>query len=271
MTAPKIFTPEYDARMRANESGGWWNAGMRAVAEQLLEEARLPERGVVLDVGCGSGQTMRWFVERHAGWRAAGLDITPDGVRAARRGGELVSRATALALPHPDASVDLVLTLDVVQHLPLAGGAANGSASGDGDRTALAEMRRVLRPGGWLFLRTNAQAFPRVPDDPRYDYRKYEPGALRSKLVEAGFEVVRLSRINALLGLAEIPRELKAAKEHGAGYQGVLAPPPRRRAFDPLLAAWLTLEGRAVRRGWRLPLGRALVALCRAGSAKETR
>ena len=32
MTSPKIFTPEYYARMRANEAGGWWNAGMRAAA-----------------------------------------------------------------------------------------------------------------------------------------------------------------------------------------------------------------------------------------------
>lgn len=258
MTGPMIFTPEYDARMRANESGGWWNAGMRGVAELLLAEARLPATGLVLDVGCGSGQTMRWFVERHPGWRARGLDVSLDGVRAARALGERVSRASALALPHADASVDLVITLDVTQHLPLTGG----------DRTALAEMRRVLRPGGWLFLRTNAQSFPATPDDPRYDFHKYRCRELRAKLEAAGFDVVRLSRINAVLGLAEIPRELTAARRNGAGYHGVPGPPPRRRPYHGMLAAWLRLEGRAVRRGWRLPLGRAIVALCRAGQGK---
>ena len=259
MTAPMIFTPEYDARMRANESGGWWNAGMRGVAEMLLADARLPGAGMLLDVGCGSGQTMRWFVGHRPGWRATGLDVTPDGVRAARVTGELVSRASALALPHGDASMDLVLTLDVLQHLPLGGG----------DRVALREMRRVLRPGGWLFLRTNAQAFPRTRDDTRYDFHKYAPAELRAKLAAAGFDVVRLSRVNALLGLAEIPRELRATRQTGAGYHGVLAAPPRPRALGGVLAAWLKLEGRAVRRGWRLPLGRTIVALCRAGQGEE--
>jgi SAM-dependent methyltransferase len=254
-----IFTPEYYARMRDNEAGGWWNTGMRAAAELLLADAALGERGIVLDVGCGSGQSVRWFLELRPGWRAAGLDLAPEGLSAARALGAAVSRASALALPHRGASVDLVLTLDVVQHLPLGGG----------DRTALGEMRRVLRPGGWLLLRTNAQAFPRTPDDPAFDFHKYEPAELRAKLAAAGFDVVRLSRINALLGLAEIPRELRARRRHGAGYHGILSTPGRRRALDRLLEGWLRLEGRAVRRGWRLPLGRAILALCRATQAKE--
>jgi SAM-dependent methyltransferase len=254
-----IFTPEYYARMRENEAGGWWNAGMRDVIELLLADARLPEAGVLLDVGCGSGQSMRWFLEQHPKWRTAGLDVSWDGLRAARALGQAVHRASALALPHPDASVDLVLTLDVIQHLPLRGG----------DRTALAEMRRVLRPGGWLCLRTNAQAFPRTRDDPEHDFHKYEPAELRAKLEGAGFRVERLSRMNALLGFAEIPRELRATRRHGAGYHGILAEPPRRRALDGVLRGWLRVEGRAVRRGWRLPLGRAIVARCRAGDGKE--
>ena len=60
----------------------------------------------------------------------------------------------------------------------------------------------------------------------------------------------------------------KATRRHGAGYHGILAK-PRRGPLDPLLRAWLLLEGRAVRRGWQLPLGRAIVALCRASGGKE--
>jgi SAM-dependent methyltransferase len=254
MTGPMIFTPDYYARMRENEDGGWWNAGMRDVIELLLSDTALAATGVLLDVGCGSGQSMRWFLERHPAWRSAGLDLSRDGLRAARALGQNVSRASALALPHADASVDLILTLDVIQHLPLDGG----------DRTALAEMRRVLRPGGWLCLRTNAQAFPPTRDDPAHNFHKYEPAELRSKLEAAGFRVARLSRINALLGLAEIPRELRATRRHGAGYHGILAEPRPRRALDRVLRGWLRLEGRAVRRGWQLPAGRAMVALCRA-------
>jgi SAM-dependent methyltransferase len=254
-----IFTPEYYARMRENEADGWWNAGMRGVAEMLLADAGLPQAGVLLDVGCGSGQTMRWFLRDRPRWRAAGLDVAGEGLHAARSLGQAVSRASALALPHADASADLVVTLDVIQHLPLGGG----------DRAALAEMRRVLRPGGWLLLRTNAQAFPRTTDDPAHDFHKYEPGELRAKLEGAGFRVHRLSRLNAMLGLAEIPREWRATRRRGAGYHGILTGAPRHGRLDPLLAAWLRLEGRAVRHGWRLPLGRAIVALCRSRGEQE--
>src|SRR5262245_42741687 len=151
MTGPRIFTPEYYERMRQLEGGSWWNAGMRDVAARLLERATLPPRGLMLDVGCGSGQTMSWFTGMYPGWRAMGLDVAWDGVAAAYRADVgLVCVASALTLPLPDRSIDLAITLDVVQHLPLEGG----------DERALAELRRVVKPGGYLFVRTNAQAFP---------------------------------------------------------------------------------------------------------------
>ena len=61
MTAPRIFTPEYYARMRELEAGSWWNAAMRDVAAMLLDDVQLPPIGTLIDVGCGSGQTLTWF------------------------------------------------------------------------------------------------------------------------------------------------------------------------------------------------------------------
>ena len=37
MTAPRIFTPEYYARMRELEAGSWWNAAMRDVAGNVAD------------------------------------------------------------------------------------------------------------------------------------------------------------------------------------------------------------------------------------------
>jgi SAM-dependent methyltransferase len=183
-----------------------------------------------------------------------GLDLALEGLQAAHRAGERVVLGSALELPLPEGLADLVITLDVLQHLPLRGG----------DVTALAEVRRVLKPEGYLFVRTNAQSFPATQDDFEFDFHKYEDSELREKLTRAGFEVVRLSRVNALLGLAEIPRELKAARSDGRGYHGIMAKPPHRGGLSHRLKRrWLALEGRAVSRGWRLPLGRTLVALCR--------
>src|SRR5262249_11160151 len=136
MSAPKIFTPEYYERMRALESDGWWNAGMRDVAAMLLQDAQLPDQGSLLDIGCGSAQTAVWFTSLLPSWHIAGLDVAMDGLKAADALGVAVTRASALDLPHGDGAFDAIISLDVIQHLPLGGG----------DVAAMAEMRRVLKP-----------------------------------------------------------------------------------------------------------------------------
>lgn len=251
--APLIFTPDYYQRMRELEHASWWNAAMRDVASSLLSLVPLPDRGRLLDVGCGSGQTMEWFQGLHPEWKTYGLDVAPEGLAAARMFGLTnILRASALDLPVATASMDLVITLDVLQHLPLGGG----------DARAMSEMARVLRPGGHLFVRTNGQSFPRANDDPKFQFHKYEPAELRDRLGVAGFRVIRLGRLNALLGLAEIPRELRARNaEHS--YHGLLSQPRQEPAWSAAAKrACLRLEGQLVKRGASLPLGRTIVAIC---------
>ena len=261
MSAPKIFAPDYYERMRALEEASWWNAGMRDLADRMLRLARLPARGTLLDVGCGSGQTMSWFRRQRPGWATLGLDVAREGLRAARVGAqERVLAGSALDLPLPDASVDAVVTLDVLQHLPLDGG----------DTRALAEIRRVLRPGGVLFVRTNAQALPRTPDDAGFSFHRYTTPELRRKLEAAGFRVCRIGRVNALLGLAEIPREMRARRTSAGAYVGLLAEVPSRGPAWRAKRAWLRAENALVAAGLSLPLGRTLVALAQVGRGNRS-
>lgn len=142
--APQIFTPEYYARLRELEATSWWNEGVRDIAEMLLHRSRIPDTGVLLDAGCGSGQTMSWFLGQHPRWTTIGLDVATDGLQAGRGDLLLVCCASTLQLPLADKTVDLVVSLDALQHLPLDGG----------DAIALAEFFRVMRPGGTLLVRT---------------------------------------------------------------------------------------------------------------------
>ncbi|HEX2723407.1 MAG TPA: class I SAM-dependent methyltransferase [Gemmatimonadaceae bacterium] len=252
--APRIFSEEYYARMRLLESASWWNAGMRDIAAALFRRARLGTSGLLVDVGCGSGQTMAWFLDEHPGWAAAGADLAVEGVTAARAFGLPVAVGNAMELPFQSASADVVITLDVLQHLPLSGG----------DVAAIAEMSRVLRPGGLFFVRTNAQSIPRATEDPANNFRKYEPRVLESKLKEAGLEILTLSRANGLLGLAEVARELRATRREGSGYHGILAVPGASRGLAySAKRAILRAEAGLIAAGIRLPLGRSIVALCR--------
>jgi demethylmenaquinone methyltransferase / 2-methoxy-6-polyprenyl-1,4-benzoquinol methylase len=99
----------------------------------------------VLDVGCGTGDLARQVARRYPGAEVVGADFTrPMLLNAARRNrrateGSRVQLlgATALQLPFPDASFDLVTNAFLARNLTsLAAG--------------LREMRRVLRPGGLL-------------------------------------------------------------------------------------------------------------------------
>jgi len=109
----------------------------------------LPEfdpRGLrVLDVGCGDAGVLIAFAE--AGAEATGIEpyerSVERGLVRAEEHGVRVDLRTGVAesLPFPDAAFDLVVLDNVLEHVQ------------DRDRT-LAEIRRVLRPGGLLYLVT---------------------------------------------------------------------------------------------------------------------
>jgi 2-polyprenyl-6-hydroxyphenyl methylase/3-demethylubiquinone-9 3-methyltransferase len=91
----------------------------------------------VLDLGCGKGRFGRALAERGA--CVVGLDLST-AMLAEAAGIDRV-RASARRLPFAPASFDLVIAVEMFEHLP----------AGSIDR-ALAEARRVLRPGGKLII-----------------------------------------------------------------------------------------------------------------------
>lgn len=103
----------------------------------------------VLDLGCGEGRhSIGTWLQGQV--HAVGLDLSlPDLCTARQRAAEFTPAAdgrqldfvqgSALSLPFPDASFDRVICSEVLEHLPDYQG-------------ALAEMRRVLKPGGLLCI-----------------------------------------------------------------------------------------------------------------------
>jgi ubiquinone/menaquinone biosynthesis C-methylase UbiE len=86
-----------------------------------------------LEVGCGTGLILE-RVQRVAR-RAAGIDLSPGMLELARRRGLDVQAASATELPFADGSFDVAYSVKVLAHI-------------QDIRTALAEMARVVRPGG---------------------------------------------------------------------------------------------------------------------------
>lgn len=91
---------------------------------------RLPRETRVLDAGCGEGVLVDEYADRLA---ISGVDANYSSAR--------VKTASLTALPFDDGSFDCALCLDVLEHL-----------SYEEQPRALAELHRVLRPGGELFV-----------------------------------------------------------------------------------------------------------------------
>lgn len=255
---PHVLTPAYYRRLHDIEEQHGWARGMRALAAELLGPLIHGQRGArILDAGCGTGGMLAWLQKAGAN-SASGIDISRDALHFCQdRGQRGLALGSALALPYLDDTFDVVLSTDVIQHLP----------DPPGDHLALVEAYRVLRPGGYLYVRTNSsfgigQPSSRQPTD----YRRYELGDLKARTRAAGFGVLRASYANCLPSLLAVGRRLWRGGQVGTQDAGlrVLVRPPALRWLDHALYAVLRLEAWRVGKLKRdLPFGHSIVILAR--------
>jgi SAM-dependent methyltransferase len=127
-----------DYRRPAHFGENWSPSRYRVLPYFAVEKAAAARPGMerILEIGCGSGWNMSRFAQY--GRRVTGIDVVPERVAlAASHGPALLG--SGLDLPFAAGAFDMVYIQHVLHHI------------GDVGR-ALAEVRRVLRPGGLLFL-----------------------------------------------------------------------------------------------------------------------
>lgn len=248
-TPVHVLTPEYYERLAALEREHWWWRGVRRVTQRVLRDRTGIRR--VLDAGCGTGAMLAW-AERDMATRPVGLDYSSDALKFCRaRTGARLLQGDAASLPFLDGTFDLALSLDVIQHLPRPGG----------DARAMAELARVLAPGGALLLRTNsACGYPAI-DAP--DYHRYTLREVRALVEQAGLRCERASYINMAPAIAlTLVRRLKGTTPTS---DPGLPPLPQRQGLPARAGmAWLSLEAAFIRHiGAPLPFGHSIVVLAR--------
>ncbi|MFA1543280.1 class I SAM-dependent methyltransferase [Actinomadura monticuli] len=118
-------------RIARIENDNWWYRERREILSAELLRFSVP--GTAVDIGAASGTGCRVLTEH--GWRATGVDLSPDAVALARAHGVEAYLGDARFLPLPPCAYDLALALDVLEHI-------------EDDARAAAEITRVLRPGG---------------------------------------------------------------------------------------------------------------------------
>jgi SAM-dependent methyltransferase len=233
--------------MAGIEDRHWWYGGLRAIIREAWMRHVLVASPALLDVGCGTGANLTALRDVA---RPVGIDIAPEAIDFCRRRGlAQTAAASAAALPFAAASFDVALSCDVLSHRSLPD-----------RRVPLAEIRRVLRPGGVLLLNVPAyQWMLSAHDRAVHQDRRFSRREVAGLLVESGFAVEDIRHWNAaLLPAAVAVRWVRGwmgatGSDLARGSGAVLAAP---------FAAVLHAE-RVLQRHLSIPFGLSIFAVAR--------
>ncbi len=171
---------EYE-RMYRFEDSYWWFVARRHLIASLLDDFYARDGQLnILDIGCGTGAMLDELSPFGA---VVGADFATEALGFCRERGDHypLTRADVRRLPFADGSFDVVTAMDIIEHI-------------DDDKAAASEIRRVLKPGGRLFV--TVPAFPSLwseHDEALHHYRRYTAPHLKDLFQRVGLTVPKLS------------------------------------------------------------------------------
>lgn len=242
-----MINPEEIRNIAEHEENHWWYRGMRRVSFALLDPlARNISSGRIFEGGCGTGHFAAQVAGRY-GVVVHGADLD-DGAARLSKGIPSMHcvRADVRSVPYKDESFDLALLMDVLAHMP----------PGE-ERLVLAEIHRVLRPGGRLLLRTAAlEMFRSRHSVFIWERQRFSKRRLCRAVTAAGFAIERATYANSLLSPMALLRfriwEPLTRADPASGVRPL--PAPVERLFHGALSA----ESRLLRLGFNFPFGQSL-------------
>lgn len=240
----------YETFAQLEHTHFWFVSRRRIFFDQLDRALGQDGKGQrVLEVGCGAGGMMG-PLQRYGD--VTGLDIDHEYVAYCKeRGFSRVLCGSGYELPFGDAAFDLVCLFDTIEHIP-------------DDVQALREVRRVLKPGGRVFVSVPAyQWLWSHNDKTAHHQRRYTRARLLKALREAGLTPARASYFNSFLLPLIVPAVLwqKLMDRMGrlpAGYNNMCVPlsPWMNRVLT-----WIMSSERRVLRWLTFPFGHSVFAL----------
>jgi SAM-dependent methyltransferase len=164
----------------------WFRGQGRALRQRTVTLARLQPGDAVLDVGCGTG-TLAMEAARRVGraGRVAGVDPSPEQIararaKAARRHVPIEFQIGVIEqLAFPDQTFDVVFSTLMMHHLPESL-----------KRQGLAEIARVLKPGGRLVIADFTRKQERTGQAARFHAGGSSLEELAALVADAGFSEV---------------------------------------------------------------------------------
>lgn len=241
-----------EATYQAEQRHFWYRGFRRFVTPLLIEATAGLSRPRLLDAGCGTGTNLNLLKEYGVPF---GVELAWRGLQFGHeRGLPRLIQASVTALPFSSGALDVVLSFDVLYCLeePL-------------EKAAIAEMFRVLRPGGVLIV--NVAALDILRGDHSVfvgEVRRYTKQELRSKLESGGFRIGRITYTNAALfpltATVRAIQRLRGVKPEAQTDGDFYVPPaPVNAAFSGILA----VEAKLIGAGMDMPVGSSLLCLAR--------
>jgi len=244
------MNPAEFANIRTCERQFWWYRGMREIFFRFLDRY-LAGRPVhrALEAGCGTGY-LSWLLQTERQWPVIPMDIAAEGLRYARDLGiRNAVQGDAGALPFPSGVFDLVLSVDVLAHVPRGA-----------EQDAAREMVRVLAPGGALALRTSALDILRSRHSQfAQELQRFTRGRLIGLFESAGLRIVRCTYANSLLmpvALAKFRLWEPMLRQPASTGLDPVAP-----WLDSLLHLPLAVETAWIGAGANFPVGQSLMLI----------
>lgn len=172
---------------------------------RMLRRLELKNSDRILDIGCSSGTWLNYLAARY-GCKGTGMDISSEAISAARNRNpfnhEFLEGSADRPLPFEDGSFNHAVSFDVLEHL-------------HSPQQALAELFRVLKPGGrillhipvtdirgsvdWILSRWNPRKFNEGLKSAGHDYaRMLTRKGYEEAVREAGFSKLHSQRYNAV-------------------------------------------------------------------------
>lgn len=251
------YDPDFFAQLVKAEDRHFWflhrNRLLAAVLKPIVDDLKAPYR--VLEIGCGTGNTLRVLEDVCRGASVTGTDPFEEALAIARRRVRCTlirAEVEQLDLPGP---FELIGAFDVLEHI-------------DDDVTAVRQLRAKMTERGRLVLTVPAhQHLWSYADDAAHHYRRYSAHQLRTTLEGAGYVVEYLTPFMSwIYPLMWAKRRMASAAERPDGHAFALTLRDLHvvPGVNSMLLWLLATELPMVRRRRILPVGTSLLAVARA-------
>lgn len=185
MAKAKMMSDQLLKKFNEIEKKHWWWEGRRELLRVILNNKK-PKK--ILDVGCGTGETLSFMKTIFPKAELYGIDTSKRAIRYSKqRGHKNILYSKAEKLPFKNNAFDVVMFLDVLEHI-------------EDDQAVISEAKRVLKKNGIIIITSPGLSFIWSAHDTEQGHkRRYTRREIRKLATNSGLTVSFISYFNFFL------------------------------------------------------------------------